>query len=279
MTLTTKRSAYATLEVASETPRHAAQIEHHLSSIGRAATLLRCFTHEDESLRLVDFMQRTGMPKTTIHRVVGRLVSEGLLKRSTVGFQLGLPLFELGQLASRQLGIREVALPAIRQLRQMTGLITHLAVLDAGEVLFLEKLGDDRNRLRSRAGGRLPASCTALGKAMLAFAPTPDAINAIRNRPNRLTPYSIVSPGLFMRELATVAQTCVAFDREESQLGVTCAASPIFGSAGKPVAALSVSRLGTRLDFAQTGAIVHTAANAVSRALGGESRGSRGRLA
>jgi DNA-binding IclR family transcriptional regulator len=237
------------------------------SSIARAVTVLRCFTPSDHSLRLVDFVHRTSLPKTTIHRIVGRLVAEGLLRRSTTGFQLGLPLFEFGQLASRQVGIRESALPALTHLQRVTGLITHLAVLDAEEVLFIEKLGDDKGRLGSRVGGRMPSPFTAIGKAMLAFTPAPTVVSAIDRFSNRMTPYSIVTPGLLTQELAEVVRCRVAFDREESHLGVTCAASPIFNFDGRLVAALSVSCLGTKLDFNRVGPVVRDAATAVTAAM------------
>jgi IclR family acetate operon transcriptional repressor len=242
-------------------------LDERCSSIAKAATVLRCYTSSDESLRLIDFVRRTGMPKTTILRLVRSLVAEGLLQRSTVGFQLGLPLFELGQLASRQLGLREVALSAITHLHQSTGLITNLAVLDDGNVLYLEKLGDDKNRLPSRIGGKMPASCTALGKAMLAFSPAPKRSLAVQDRPSRLTPFSIVHPSQFARELAEIARTGVAFDREESLLGVTCAASPILHAAGTLAGAVSVTYLGTRRDLTRAGTLVRTAANEVNDAI------------
>ena len=145
----------------------------------------------------------------------------------------------------------------------------HLAVLDGIEILYVEKImGHRRVRSPSRVAGRMPLYCTAVGKAILAFSP-PDLLERVieAGLPPR-TPYTIVSPKLLRESVAEVARTGVAFDREESLLGLGCAAAPVFGPHHELVGALSVSGSTTRFEPDRMATAVKTASLSLSRVLG-----------
>jgi DNA-binding IclR family transcriptional regulator len=123
--------------------------------------------------------------------------------------------------------------------------VVHLAVLDVSDVVYLEKIGDRMvAAIPTRVGGRHPAHCTAVGKAMLATAERSDAVDLTSRR----TRYSISTPAQLTQELAKVRAHGVAFDREESLAGFGCVAAPI-GDAGNAVAAVSVCGPMTRVAF------------------------------
>ena len=87
-------------------------------------------------------------------------------------YQLGLRLFELGSLAVGNFNVRERARPHLERLVYEVDETVHLCVLDAGEVLYLDKIEPSRSvRMSSRVGRRNPAHCTAVGKAMLEVGP------------------------------------------------------------------------------------------------------------
>jgi DNA-binding IclR family transcriptional regulator len=128
------------------------------------------------------------------------------------------------------------AKPLLSELHRATGLVVHLAVLDGADVVYLDKVGDSVGyALPTRVGGRQPAHCTAVGKALLAYT---DHSSAVDLRV-RKTKYSISTSSQLAAELAKVRAHGVAFEREESLLGFGCVAAPI-GGAGDAVAALSV---------------------------------------
>ena len=110
-----------------------------------------------------------------MHRLVGELARWGMVEPGPAGVHLGMRLFELGQLAPRQRSLREAALPYLNDLHEATHETVHLAVLEgtgALEVVHLEKLtGRGGPALSPRVGGRMPAYCTAVGRALLAFSP------------------------------------------------------------------------------------------------------------
>ncbi|RPI08307.1 MAG: IclR family transcriptional regulator, partial [Actinobacteria bacterium] len=57
----------------------------------------------------------------------------------------------------------------------------------------------------------------------------------------RVSPYTIVQPQHFVDQLGTIRQEGVAFDREESTIGLTCVAAPVLGPGGRAIAAVSLA--------------------------------------
>ncbi len=236
------------------------------SVIARTSALLDAFRPDERELGISELARRTGLAKSTVHRLVLELLRCGLLEREGAAVRLGLRLFELGQLVQRRQSLREAAWPFMTDLCTATGATVQLAVLDGSDVVYLEILvGRDAPDLPSRVGGRVPAHATAVGKAILAFSPAPTVEAALRARLAPLSPHTIVAPGLLRRELGTVRESGVAYDREESGLGIVCAAVPVTDRDGAAVAALSVSGWSGRLQLERVASAVHTAALALSR--------------
>jgi IclR family acetate operon transcriptional repressor len=239
------------------------------SVLGRAITLLSAFSALDSPLSLAELSQRSGIPKATVHRLVVELTSWGLLEQSAAGVQLGMRLFELGQLAPRRRTLREAAFPAMNDLHDATQETTHLAVLDGTEVVYVEKLtGRGGPSVPSRVGGRMPAHCTGVGKAILAFSPPPTVDAVIAAGLRRVTPYTTVMPGRLHRELADIRRSGLAHEREESTLGVVCVACPILGPNGMAVGAVSITGWSNRLDTNRVAVGVRATSLAISRSLG-----------
>jgi IclR family acetate operon transcriptional repressor len=247
------------------------------SVLGRAFALLGCFTVADAELSLAEMSARTGIPKATVHRLVGQLAEWGAVEQTPAGVRLGMRLFELGQLAPRHRDLRESALPHMEDLLQATAHTVHLAVLDGTEVVYLEKLtGRGGPPLPSRVGGRMPAHCTGVGKALLAFSPTATVAEVAGSELVRRTPHTVTTPAALTRELADIRRSGFAYDREESTPGVVCVACPVLGTTGDVVAAISISGWSNRLDTGRVASAVRTATLSISRQLGaGRSAGPR----
>jgi DNA-binding IclR family transcriptional regulator len=118
----------------------------------------------------------------------------------------------------------------------------------------------------SQVGGMIPAYCSALGRAILAYS-QPAVIDAALAGPlPRRTPRTLTSPVAILRELTAVPERGWAFDREEGNIGVSCVAAPIFGPLGDVAAALSVTGPSQLVRADRIGPAVRMAAAAASRA-------------
>lgn len=197
-------------------------------------------------LTLAQLVRRTGLPRSSAHRMLERLVQLRWLRRSGRDYELGMRLVELGSLAVHQDRLVRAARPLLGELHRATGLVVHLAILDGPDVVYLEKVGDRlASAIPTRVGGRQPAHCTAVGKAMLAFCDDSGVdLHA------RMTKYSISGSSQLDAELTKVRAHGVAFEREESLLGFGCVAAPI-GSPGEAAAAVSVCGPMNRMMFDQ----------------------------
>ncbi|MFI5497568.1 IclR family transcriptional regulator [Nocardia asteroides] len=212
------------------------------SMIERMTLILDAFDATTPTLTLLGLAERTGLPRSTVHRILDQMIRLRWLAHTPGGYRLGLRVLELGGLAAEHNELREVVGPLLYDLSQRTGLIGHLAVLDGREVLFLDRAGGrSQVAIPTRVGGRLPAHCTAVGKALLATLEPGIAEASLRGNTAPRTARTIVDRAELHRELARIRnRQGVAVDSEEALPGVGCVAVPIRGR-GVAVAAISLS--------------------------------------
>lgn len=207
-----------------------ADTDSPIAVINRVNTLLDAF-RGGEHFTLSTLARRTGLPRSSTHRLLGQLVDAQWLQRNGNHYKLGMKIFELGSIAQHHNQVHQSALPVMHELQRATGLVVHLAVLDGPDVVYLEKIGGGFGMaLPSRVGGRMPAHRTAVGKALLAHARVELDDEASREIPD---------PTRLRQELARVREQSVALDRDESVAGASCVAA-VIGDNCRTVGAISV---------------------------------------
>ncbi|MGB7818452.1 MAG: IclR family transcriptional regulator [Ornithinibacter sp.] len=243
-----------------------------MTLLARAASIVGAFDERAPVLTLAELSRRTGLPKSTVHRIVAELVGLRVLERqetgpSGEGYRLGMWLFERGELVPTHRSLSEAALPVMEDLREATRQRIHLAVLEGVDVVYVEILGSGGVEVTSRTGGRLPAHATGVGKAMLAYSPAAVVRSRVEAGLPRLTPRTIATAGGLTRELRKIRTVGMALDLEESHLGVSCVAAPVFGADHKVRAAISVTGATGSVDPGTLGPATRTAAFTLSRVL------------
>lgn len=243
-----------------------------VSLLSRAAAIVGAFDVQSPVLGIGELSRRTGLPKSTVHRIVAELVGLRVMERqdsgpSGEGYRLGMWLFERGELVPQHRSLSDAALPVMEDLREATRQRIHLAVLDGVDVVYVEILGTGGLEVVSRTGGRLPAHATGVGKAILAYSSVATVRARIEAGLPRLTPRTICTPGGLTQELRKIRSVGMALDLEEAQLGVSCVAAPVFGADRKVAAGLSVTGATGSVDPGTLGPAVRTAAFTLSRVL------------
>lgn len=238
------------------------------SVLARGLRLLDAFGATDVDLTLSELAGRTGLPKPTAYRLLHELVIWGGLERTTRGYRLGTRLFVLGQRVPRHRGLREAALPYLEDLYEATHENIHLAVPVDNDTLFLEKVSGRRSTpIGSRVGERLPSYCTATGKVFLAYGAPERLRQVVEAGLTRLTPRTIVMPGLLRQDLVRVAERGYGVNREEAEVGVSAVAAPVFDDRRAVIAAISITGWARHLDLERLAPAVRTAAMGLSREL------------
>jgi DNA-binding IclR family transcriptional regulator len=216
------------------------------SMVDRVVLILSIFERSSsEALTAGQISVRSGIPRSSVHRILQQLVTARWLMRHEDGYALGLRMFEIGSLVAHRSRITCAARPFIHELAERTGQVVHLAVLDQQDVVYLDKVGSavaDRafaDTLPSQIGGRLPAHCTAAGKALLAYSPPATVSEYLATGLRRRTEASLATPAAFQAAIASIRNSGYATDRDEAVPGVACVAAPI-RNFDEVVAAVSV---------------------------------------
>jgi DNA-binding IclR family transcriptional regulator len=232
----------------------------------RAAAILGAFDSAHRELTLAALVARCGLPRSTTHRTADRMIQLGWLDKPHDRYRIGTRLFEISGLAPIRHELREAVLPFLQDLYAATRTTVQLGVLHGTQVLVVEKITGHRPMpMLSQVGGMIPAHCSALGRAILAYsdAETIDAV--IEAGLKARTPRTITSATALRRELTAIPDRGWSVDREEGNIGVSCVAAPIFGPLGV-AAALSVTGPSALVRADRAGPAVRLAAAAASRA-------------
>lgn len=223
-------------------------------TVGKALDVLDMVAQAGRPVRFTELLAHSPYPKATLYRFLQTLTHQGMLafdpERQT--YSLGVRLVRLAHAAWAQSSLAPIARPWIDRLSADLGETIHLAQLDNGQVLYVDK----RNAARpvdmfSQAGKVGPAYCTGVGKAMLAFLPPPVLDRAIERQSfHPFTAHTLATPQALRDELAAIRHRGFAFDREEHEPGIICVAVPILTRTGAVLGALSVTSttLRTTLD-------------------------------
>lgn len=209
------------------------------SILNKAFDLLRAFNPHERVMTLSELARAADLPKSTVHRLLARLVDLGAVEHHRSGYKIGLGILQLG--AGTPAGyMRDLALPYLAQLHRWSEATVHFAVLRHFDVVYLEKLAGRESRCSiTNVGSRLPANCTAIGKAMLGHEDLDELADFLPSPLPRMTHRSITRVDALISELRKVRDEGVARERDEAQLGLACVAAPVVMN-GFAVGAVSV---------------------------------------
>jgi DNA-binding IclR family transcriptional regulator len=239
-------------------------------SIDKALSVLEALAQHS---RLADIAAETGLAKSTVHRILQSLVGWGFARADGNGGYLPGPriLTLAGRVMNRFDPVRHAA-PALRDLRDTTGLPVHFAIRNGDEAVYVEKLEGSRPyQMRSRIGMSIPLHTTAIGKAVLAHLSPAEVTDIVaRTGLTRMTEKSIGSVAALRRQLDEARERGYAVDAGENDPGICCVGAAVFDHTGAAMGGVSVSALTFDLDVADPGLIaaVTGAARAASLALG-----------
>lgn len=210
------------------------QREAPTSMVARVALILNSLDQADKPLPLDQIAGQTGLPRSSAHRILSQLHSEGLLQHRAEGYTLTASISGAHGGADHS-QLRAVASPVLERLHADTALAVHLGVLRGADVLCLDRVSGGVGVLAPlRVAGRTPAHASALGKAMLAQLPPEQVDEVLRAPLHKFTPATIADLPTLHQELALIrSRHGLAYDDQELAVGLSGVAAPIdLGEAG-----------------------------------------------
>jgi DNA-binding IclR family transcriptional regulator len=256
----------------SETKKSPARSQ--VASVERALTILELLAEKREGLTTSELSRKARFPKSSTSYLLRTLVSRGYVRRNDSGqHTLGLRLLSLGGLAMQGMELREAALPQLRYVVEHTRLDAHLAILDHGEAVYIERVeGPGFIKMATWVGRRMVPHVTAVGKALISHLDETEVKNLFEQHPIKpITAKTITTLPKLLSELAETRRRGYAIDDEESSERVRCAAAPVMTPNGEVIAAIGISgTVGQISDehLARIGSVVRTAAMKLSGQLG-----------
>jgi DNA-binding IclR family transcriptional regulator len=223
-----------------------------IRSVAKALTIIDLLAAKQREMSLAELARDTSLPKSTLHGLLSTMRDFGYIEQSSFDgrYRLGVHLFEVGNVVANNWDVRQTAVPYIQKLVDDLEETIHLAILDKGEVLYVDKRESNQSlRIVSQVGMRLPAHCTGVGKALLASLHHSEVKRIIADKGlKRYTRHTITDPRELEAELDKVRALGYAVDNEEIMDSLRCIAAPVKDNNGKTCAAISVSGPVSRLD-------------------------------
>ncbi|MBQ9827386.1 MAG: IclR family transcriptional regulator [Lachnospiraceae bacterium] len=218
--------------------------KYMLGSVSNALEVLDLLS-EHEQLGPAEISKMLGISKATAFRLLSTLESRGyVIKNSDAKYMLGKKLAYLGEIVTSRQDNYALARPELLKLRDMINETIHMSVLLSNlNMMFIEKISPDRNlRMQSKIGFEQPAYSYASGKVLLS-----GLIGTSREKElesikfKKLTNTTITSHSELMKELNAIRIYGYGVDDEESEVGLTCFAVPVYNADQRISCAISAS--------------------------------------
>jgi IclR family transcriptional regulator, acetate operon repressor len=260
--------------VASHEPSQPA--DPKLAGCDRVLAVLRRLGDYPRGVGFEQLARELDIPKSSLHRALATLCRAGLADHDERGsYRLGLEFVRLAFAYYEQLDRRQLVGPLLLVLAERLGETAHYAELDRAEVVYLAKMTPPGQgvQMTSIVGGRNPAHCTGLGKALLAYELVDrgavDAYVIAYGPLAQRTPNTLVDAQTLAANLELVRDRGYALDAEESEVGINCIAFPLFlDHPTRPAGAVSVAALAHRTALAQLEEAAAEVRGLIERTLG-----------
>jgi IclR family pca regulon transcriptional regulator len=220
-------------------------------SLERGLAILRAFTPERPWMGIAEIAKELEMSRPTTHRYASTLVALNYLEQGPGRkYRLGMRAGDPGRSAVASTPARLVPHRLLCELRDRSGCTASLAVLDADEIVYVDRArsawqGETEVDARLGRGSRLRASETALGRVLLAGLPVSRREQALggSTEPGELDK--------LVGELERIRRKGVAIADQVRVHGQLCVAAPVLSKGGETIAAVDVAAAKTRFSSAQ----------------------------
>lgn len=213
-------------------------------TVQSALSLLDYFAVERQNIGLSDFVRMSGMPKATVLRHLKALENYGLIKKEkdTKKYHLSYKILELSYLLKKQLTLKDLILPYMEKLRDLTEETVCLTIEDDGDGINIERI-ESRNKLvyLPPIGSREALYAGASRRVLLAFLPEENIYRIINTKGlSKITSKTITDQDQLMKEIQLIRKRGYAISEGEHVEGVYAIAAPVINKAGRVLASLSI---------------------------------------
>lgn len=219
--------------------------QYRIAALAKGLAVLRLFDENVTELHLREICDRTGIPMPTAYRIVATLEQEGFIEKLPDGsVRPGVAVLTLGSSTLRGSSVVQASELPLRQLAQVTGETVNLGVLLGSQVLYLVRIrNSDIVTANLQVGSTLPAAATSMGKLLMAYLSPQELASRLSTMefPVTSAPNAIATRADLETRLRQIRTGGFAIQDEELAQGLRSVAAPVFGSTGRPIAAVNIA--------------------------------------
>ncbi|MRN52648.1 IclR family transcriptional regulator [Paenibacillus monticola] len=248
--------------------------KYNVPALDKALSIIEILAEQRNPLGVSDICKLVDIPKTSAFFILNTLEGHDYINKTEDGkYKLGTKFLTISSSILNKMDIREFAKPFMQSLMERTGFTVHMATLDHGEALFIDKLESQSFvKFSTYIGQRQLLHLSGVGKAIAAYSPLAVIEEIIKEKglPQK-TENTITSWSEFKTAMESIRKQGYAIEDEEGEIGVRCIAAPIYNDQNILVAAISITALRTELsiqDISVVGNHVKETAIQISKCLG-----------
>lgn len=221
-------------------------------TLARGLDVLELVLHASKPMRLKDVADKMGMDMASAYRALRTLELSGYLIRGKAkhGYRPGQKIWSLSRCLPDLKDAFDKLSPVLRALSEQSGQVAHVGMLDGGRVVLTDVAltRSARISVAQNAGDTEDVYCSAIGKTLVAFAPSTLKTRVIKEQSfTRHTEFTILDKSALELELTEIRRKKVAFDDREGSLDVSCIAAPICDPSGRAAIAIGISTVASKL--------------------------------
>jgi IclR family KDG regulon transcriptional repressor len=214
-------------------------------SAGKALAIVEVLLQAPRPLSAREIGERSGVNRTTAHRLLNTLMLHGWVERHHEGgYRLSVKFLALAHVSAQVRGLFDEIRPALRPLSELSRETIHVGVLDGYDIVHVDKIESlEHVGVSSRIGARGVTHRTGLGKALLAASPDEFIAAYIEQAHDREPPHRVSSAevGPLWDEVRVTRERGYSLDDEDDSVGVRCLGAAVRGAGGSPIFAVSLT--------------------------------------
>lgn len=228
---------------ATPTPAPPRPGDSYVQSFARGLSVIRSFSAATPSQTLADVARHTGLTRAGARRILLTLEQLGYVEAEGRQFRLTPRILDLGFAYLSSLPLWNLAEPVMEALVEQVKESCSAAVLDGSDIVYVLRVPTHKiMSINLGTGSRLPASCTSMGRVLLAGLAPEDCRRRLQAVPRPAhTARTLTEVDSLMQAVDEVRRQGWCLVDQELEDGLVSLAAPIVDRAGRTIAALNIS--------------------------------------
>jgi len=230
--------------LAGQAARPGAQDRLFVLSVGKCFQVLECLNRAQRPLTLTELVRMAGMEKSAVQRLTHTLRTLGYLRQhpQTRAYSLSSRMLEFGHTVLTTDPVRDVAQPYLERLNRACGETVNLMELEGSEIVYVSRYPSVHPvSVNLHVGSRLPAFCTAAGRAILACLPAERAEAILQGPREPMTQYTVTGLPALRRMLEDIRRDGYVINDQEAFIGDISVAAPVYNGEREAVGAINIA--------------------------------------